>query len=337
MDEIKVSIIIPVYNSEKYLGKCLDSIIAQTYKNFEIIVVDDGSKDSSAKICDDYALSDSRVKVIHQKNGGTSKARNAGLKAAAGDYITFMDNDDYWKSDDCLEKVINRLKESRADVMIHTPYVYWQDTKELVSPKNTIKREQIYGKPSYDVINTIIKNGLMDRCVWSKLFKREIIEKNSLKFPENCRNEDTYFIGEIFMYAESYDWMEESFYIYRKGHEESQTSKRLSYQSLNDLQRIVCKYIDMLNKAEIEELKKEALYNYIAYLYSVWMGQSYLIDRKSYKKEIRLDTVKMKKYDYILKYDADPSVALIRKVKKILGFTITSRLLAMYIKRNNHQ
>ena len=95
---MKVSIIIPVYNSEKYLKQCVDSILRQEFQDFEVILVDDESKDSSPLICDEYARKDDRVRVIHKKNGGTADSRNAGLKMASSDYITFMDNDDYWNS-----------------------------------------------------------------------------------------------------------------------------------------------------------------------------------------------------------------------------------------------
>lgn len=89
-----ISIIVPVYNSEKYLSRCIESILAQSFKNLEIILIDDGSKDASSSICDSYAASDSRIKVIHQENGGIAKAQNTGLDIAHGDYIAFADNDD---------------------------------------------------------------------------------------------------------------------------------------------------------------------------------------------------------------------------------------------------
>lgn len=337
MDRLKVSIIIPVYNSEKYLCKCLDSILSQTYSNIQVILVDDGSNDSSPDICDKYSNKDNRVITVHQKNGGTSKARNTGLKMAEGDYITFADNDDYWKDNDCLEKVIHYLEQSHADLLFHTPYIFWQDTDEMIEPKRVISREEINGISFGKALNLVIERGLMDRCVWSKFFKKSIIADNDIIFPENCRNEDTYFIGRVFMYADSLDWLEDSFYVYRKGHEGAQTSKKLAYQSLNDLENIVIDYIELLNKSELNEERKKALYNFIAYLYSVWMGQQYLVDRKRNKISLKADRKKMKKYSYVLNYDADPSVALVNKVHKVIGFTLTSKLLGIYIKHNNHQ
>ena len=100
---MRFSIIIPVYNSEKYLKACVNSVLQQSYKDIEVILVDDGSKDRSPQICDTYAGQDKRIRTIHKKNGGTADARNAGLEVATGDYITFIDNDDYWKDRYALE------------------------------------------------------------------------------------------------------------------------------------------------------------------------------------------------------------------------------------------
>ena len=113
-----VSIIIPVYNIEKYIEECVNSVLVQSYKNFEVILVDDGSKDRSSIICDDLANLDNRIKVIHKKNGGLSSARNAGIKASKGDYIAFIDGDDYWDDRDFLKDVVKCLDESKANIYL---------------------------------------------------------------------------------------------------------------------------------------------------------------------------------------------------------------------------
>ncbi len=120
-----ISVIIPVYNVERDLQRCLDSVIAQTYSHIEILLVDDGSTDNSCMICDRYAGIDSRISVIHQKNGGVGKARNAGLDAATGDYISFVDADD-WLEPEMLEKLLQKAQAADASVAIcgawfHTP------------------------------------------------------------------------------------------------------------------------------------------------------------------------------------------------------------------------
>lgn len=138
MKEDLISIIVPVYKVENYLSKCLDSMICQTYKNIEIILVDDGSPDNSGKICDDYAKKDSRIKVIHKENGGLSDARNAGLKIATGKYIGFVDSDDYI-SVEMYEKLYNQAKKEDADIACCNYYRVKME-KNLIKELLEIKR-----------------------------------------------------------------------------------------------------------------------------------------------------------------------------------------------------
>lgn len=112
-----ISVIVPVYNVEKYLPRCIDSILAQTFTDFELILVDDGSPDNCGAICDEYAAKDKRVRVIHKSNGGVSSARNAGLDAASGEYVTFVDSDDYI-AEDRLKQMHSSIFESKADIAV---------------------------------------------------------------------------------------------------------------------------------------------------------------------------------------------------------------------------
>lgn len=134
MNDIKISIVIPVYNVEKYLQECVDSVVKQSYKNIEIILVDDGSKDNSPKLCDELAKTDDRIKVIHKENGGLSSARNAGMKVITGDYFVFLDSDDYWTDLDFLKKIVNDKLIMNPDIIIldiQKIRNFWKNIQEI--------------------------------------------------------------------------------------------------------------------------------------------------------------------------------------------------------------
>ena len=159
-----ISVIIPVYNVEQYLNRCVDSVINQTYKNLEIILVDDGSTDNSGKICDEYALKDNRIKVIHKENGGLSSARNAGLDIAKGAYIGFIDSDDYIELD-MYEFLYNMLIENKVEVSCCNVFDF--KNNKYVPSSNL----QVEGVITFDeVLN--IKQGLF---VWNKLYSKNLI------------------------------------------------------------------------------------------------------------------------------------------------------------------
>ena len=126
MQSVKISVVIPVYNVEKYLQECVNSVLRQTYTDFEVILVDDGSTDSGGRICDDYAQKDPRVRVIHQANGGLSVARNTGLRAAQGKYVYFLDSDDYIE-DHTLEALIFLAEKESADIVFFDGYVFFDE------------------------------------------------------------------------------------------------------------------------------------------------------------------------------------------------------------------
>ena len=125
-----ISVIVPVYNVEKYLCQCVDSILGQTYRDLEVILVDDGSPDGCPRICDEYARKDGRVKVIHKKNGGLSDARNAGLEMAGGEYVIFVDSDDFWKDESVLSRLVEIFEGGDREwdfVNFNCQYFYQQD------------------------------------------------------------------------------------------------------------------------------------------------------------------------------------------------------------------
>lgn len=178
----KVSVIIPVYNVEAYLKQCLDSVINQTLKDIEIILVDDESPDNCPKICDDYAKKDKRIKVIHQKNRGLGGARNAGLDVALGEYVLFLDSDD-WISEDCCEQMYRVALKFGTEIVLSGETLYFE---------NENKYSQGYRKYSEHYSEEITHKNYIS-CftpAWGRLYNRKFIEDNQLRFVEKCFYED---------------------------------------------------------------------------------------------------------------------------------------------------
>ena len=192
MDKV-ISIIIPVYNVEKYLRKCVDSVLAQTYTNLEVILVDDGSPDNCPGICDEYAVKDSRVKVIHQKNAGVSAARNAGLDAVTGGYIGFVDSDD-WIEPDMYETMYNALTENGSDIAcIRMSVERETDKKKVIGKPETPK---VYEKER--ALQTMLNNKNITCMVCSYLFSSSLCA--DLRFSQElCVAEDFLFATELLL------------------------------------------------------------------------------------------------------------------------------------------
>lgn len=187
-----ISVIIPVYNTEKYLEACLNSIVNQTYRNLEIILIDDGSTDNSPNICDKYAEMDSRIKVIHKKNEGVSKARNTGLLYATGDYFHFPDSDDYLEID-AYEYLLQLLNEKNCDAVAFEHYITYSD-REIIHKLD----ESFYGL--FDNEKTQIKLFKGSQFCCNKLYKKELV--NDIKFREDIfRGEDTLFSASVLLNA----------------------------------------------------------------------------------------------------------------------------------------
>ncbi|MGI0530116.1 glycosyltransferase family 2 protein [Treponema socranskii] len=185
-----ISIIVPVYKVEQYLSKCVDSILNQTYKNLEIILVDDGSPDSCPKICDDYAKIDSRIIVLHKVNAGLSAARNSGLTISRGDYISFIDSDD-WVSSDFIEKLYFRIVNDKSDFVMCN----FEQVDELGRKVNNFKQISLTEKRILDFQefwDVFKEHTAVNIVAWNKLYKKEIF--SDLKYPEGHIHEDVFIM-----------------------------------------------------------------------------------------------------------------------------------------------
>ncbi len=184
MDEL-ISVIIPVYNVEKYLKICLESVLNQTYQNLEIILVDDGSKDKSGQICDEYSKKDERIKVIHKENGGLSDARNVGIENSFGKYICFIDSDDYIDVK-FLENLYSIIKKYNADISVCCYKIVSENSDHLkVEEKREYSEEVWNNEQSY---KELLLFGKLENYIWNKLFKKSLF--NGVCFPKGKKMED---------------------------------------------------------------------------------------------------------------------------------------------------
>ena len=233
----KVSIIVPVYNVERYLVDSIESAVNQTYKNIEIILIDDGSKDSSGIICDDYAKKDNRIKVIHQENAGLSGARNTGLSEATGDYIMFLDSDDTFELDAC-EKLVEYIDETNADYVIGNYANMSEDGKVWDKP--------IFDKSKYHKFKLSITDYdqsfyIMNSGVWNKIFRKSFLDELGILFEDRLPAEDAIFTTYCFIKSKNVYYLPEIVYDYRLRDADSiSTSCSIEYfMGINKAYRII--------------------------------------------------------------------------------------------------
>ena len=182
-----VSVIVPVYNVEKFLPNCIESIIGQTYSNFELILVDDGSPDSSGSICDKYAESNSKIRVVHQNNAGLSAARNAGIEIAKGDYLTFVDSDDFVLPH-FLEVLVKGCEDNQADLSVCAyTRCFFNDSVKSIPEKDVIESYECFSNDKMKVFLTTKK---IRTSAWGKMYKKFLFD--NLRFPIGKYNEDEF-------------------------------------------------------------------------------------------------------------------------------------------------
>jgi len=258
----KVSIVVPIYKVEKYLRQCLDSIIVQTLKDIEIILVDDGSPDGCPAICDEYAAKDSRIKVIHQKNGGYGAACNHGIAQATGDYIGLVESDD-WVEPDMYEKLYNQIIKFDADVCIGSFYEYKSEStfanglhdQPFTETIENTSDNKLFSILDYPYLYTV------HQSIWSKLYKKDLVK--SVKFSEQtgASYQDGPFITEIFCKTSRMIGVHDFLYHYRIDNENSSANNKRNdarLMTVLDQMQIAKKILQKYNL--FEPLKEEFFY-----------------------------------------------------------------------------
>lgn len=274
MDEKLVSVIIPAYNIEDYIGRCLDSVLSQTYKNLEILVVDDGSSDCTGEILDDYEKKDQRIRVIHKENGGVSSARNIGIEAATGDYIGFVDGDDLMEPE-MYKTLVNLLKEENADIA-HCGYqmVFPDRVDYYHNTKNRKVQTREEG------LKDLLSGEMIEPALYNKLYKKELFD--GIHLDETLKiNEDLEVNYRLFKKSKKsvyYDVPLYSYIIRKNSATGSNTLIRKNEDSFKVLQQIKN---DCKNKTDIYPIA------YRRYIYLLMVICRMRTDQKEYQKAKR--------------------------------------------------
>lgn len=321
-----VSVVIPVYNTGKYLEQCVGSVTTQTYANIEILLIDDGSTDDSGNICEQLALKDNRIKVWHIPNSGLGHARNTGIHYAQGEFILFLDSDDFWAENKGLQKVIHyyySLPTPMDFIVLKFKYFYEKDHVFKTLPDYTFEKEC----PKKEKLIELVASGHFPVSACIKFTKRQFLTDEHLFFPEGVTTEDIPWSFESFLKCSDFAVLNEDFYIYRR-----QVSGSITYsvneKKFNDLLTITEKHIEQVNTTITDTSLQSVFFSFWAYQYTILMGLYALFSSSSQKNYFQ----RLKKYRWILRYELHPKVKKVNRLLRFIPFSWTSKLLGLYIK-----
>ncbi len=318
---MKFSVIVPIYNVEKYLDTCITSVLEQDYSNFELILVNDGSKDNSLEICKKYQIQDDRIVVINKKNEGLPAARNSGIQAAKGDYILHLDGDDFFKLG-YLSYLYDKLKEKNVDVAFGCGRI------DYFSKANT-KEEYYYPVPLnlsnlYDLQKYMMDMGHeIPASAWSNVYNRKFIVENNLYFTSGLTwSEDTDNYFNILLHINEFIILDKVFYFYRRNNESAMTKKynyKNIYSNIFVLRKWYKNYSDNCLNSQIKNISMIRFANTYIYI-SLFARKANKEDREKLCQEIKSDFE-------LIKHCKGINYKLVYYLYRLLGIKITLSII----------
>ena len=316
-----ISIIIPVYNVENYLASCLNSILNQTFQDYEVIMINDGSTDRSSDICEEYSKKDSRYKTLHKENGGQSTARNRGVKIAKGDYLMFIDSDDFLTGNNCLQIIANGLGTS-PDVLAYRYYKYFSSRHKSDCG---IDMSGLTTLDKFGTIKELVKRDSFFCSCWSKVVKRSLIINNGITFDESLSCEDMDWYFNVISYSKTVEVIDYPVINYRQ-REGSVTSGGFKPKNIKDFIFTIKKWRENFDNIErIDE--KYVLLSALAKLYCNLLI-SYSGNRSKalpLKRDIFI-------HKSLLNYDLNPRTRKFKGVVRLIGLNAFTSILNLYSK-----
>lgn len=315
------SVIIPVYNVENYLRECVDSIIGQTCKDYELILIDNGSTDSSGTICDEYAAVHDNVKVKHlMPNVMASGARNEGQKLATGEYILFIDSDDYYAHNEAFARLKEKASEN-PDVILFNNIEYYEKTGTFSMALYNMDIA-IKGRSILEICRDLIDADAYSNSAWSKAIKRSLLEDNNIHFTPGLTVEDNDWYYRVVLHLQTIAIVNEPLYVYRRRTSGSITTTATIKNTIDCL--------DVIEKwTKIAKREKENPNTEIILLSLAKQYCNYLIGYSSLKRDKECDK-RFKEYSYLLKYTKTQRVVIFRRIYNIFGLGGILLLLKLY-------
>ncbi len=324
-NQIKISFIIPVYNVSKYLRQCLQSILQQTYTNIELILVNDGSTDESPSICNEFEKRDNRVLTIHTNNNGLGMARNTGLCHAKGDYIIFVDSDDFWRNIDSLQIIVDIITDNPRIDLLFFNVVYFNDkTKEEHKWKHFPNdSNNIYSCD--DAFRLLVKSGNIPMSAWSKVIKKSILIEKQIKFPSGIYGEDIPWFIDLMEIVNNVYFLNNYVYAYRQNVSNSITNNNKP-KHVEDMKNIIENEIKKLPSRSYSDDGKRCVEAFLAYNYCILLSQYDYI-----KKQEQTDFWEfINKYSSLLNNIIHPKVYKVHILTCFLGLKNTCKILNLY-------
>lgn len=305
---IKVSVIVPVYNVENYLKQCLESIVQQTLKDIEIIVVNDGSTDNSLDIINEFAGIHSNIKVLNKENGGLSSARNYGMGRANGEFISFIDSDDFIDNN-MLEDLYLLVKENSADMAITKIKLYENSTVTKVIPKGIYKDN--YKLTGEEALGEFLRNNITGHA-WNKIYKRELFTENNISYPEGLLYEDIPTTVQLLAKSNKVVFTNNAYYYYRQ--REGAITKKISYKAVKDHFSVI-QFIDeymmiFKSNSELQYYLQDFIINELSYNYKLLikyyvftLNKSHISDEHETIIKNKLKRISFLKYLFSFKFN----------------------------------
>ena len=325
---MRFSIIIPVYNVEKLLAQCVESVLQQNFEDYEIILVDDGSPDRCPQICDSYANQFQQIRVIHKKNGGLSDARNAGLRSAKGEYIFFLDSDDYWEACDILKECNDIIERKHADI-IRVGIKKIDATHGSVISDPELSFEEYEDKNNVDILESQVRNGKVKIAAYSMVLSRDFLLDNKLFFKVGIKSEDLEWAIRLFSCNPRWGFYPKNMYIYREGREGSITST-IDYKHLVDYCDTIETSINNLYQNHNERIR-HVLTSYLMYHQFILIAHTGKVLNNGTDKMIIDTRNKLILKKFLSKNLLDKRVKFFSFFYCLFGYKVSQAVLSYYL------